>query len=82
MVSYLLEHGVDVNYAKKDGFTSLMIVSQKGHLEVVSYLVEHNARVNDASEVECTARFCLCVPGFVFTFTSAFALMCYWYCDC
>ena len=50
-VARLLSHpGVQVNAAKKDGTTPLLVACQHGHTSVVGILLEHGADAN------CTAR--------------------------
>jgi ankyrin repeat protein len=41
VVKYLVEKGANVNAAKPDGNTPLMIVSKMGHLEIVKFFVEN-----------------------------------------
>jgi uncharacterized protein len=39
----LLEHQVDVNLTDNDGWTALMVVSNKGYADIVKLLLENDA---------------------------------------
>ena len=41
-----VEHGADVNFRGRGGFTALLAAARNGHLDVVKYLVEHGANIN------------------------------------
>ena len=43
VVRVLVEHGADMNKARNDGATPLIVASRVGHLEVVRVLVEQGA---------------------------------------
>ena len=46
LVKSLLQQGVDVNAAFKDGFTPLMAASTSGHTDIVNYLVSAGAKTD------------------------------------
>jgi ankyrin repeat protein len=46
IVRLLLEHGVDVNARRKDGWTSLHLAAFEGTVEVAQVLLDHGANVN------------------------------------
>jgi len=50
-VKFLIEKGVDINKANKDGFTPLYIASQEGHLDLVKLLIEKGAEINKIGKV-------------------------------
>lgn len=50
MVDALIEKGVDLNAAGKDGDTALHVAASGGHLDVVEKLVRHGAGVNAVAE--------------------------------
>ena len=45
VVRVLLEQGADINKAKNNGATPLLIASQNGHVDVVRVLVEQGADI-------------------------------------
>jgi ankyrin repeat protein len=46
VVSFLQQHGADLNIKDKYGWTPLHVACEKEHLEVVSFLLLHGADVN------------------------------------
>ena len=50
-----IEEGVDVNIQNKDGYTALMIASERGYFEIVKLLIEKKAKLDIQNEYGCTA---------------------------
>ncbi len=46
VVKYLVEHGVDVDHADRDGCTALHYMAHDGTVEMVAYLLAQGARIN------------------------------------
>ena len=46
LVSWLVEHGADVNKATEDGYTPLIVASGLGNEDLVHYFVEHGSNIN------------------------------------
>ena len=49
IVTYLLENGCNINEKDNDEYTSLLLASQGGHLEIVKYLLENGSNINEKS---------------------------------
>jgi len=62
-VRALLEKGADVNAARKDGVTALMIAASAGDRATVRYLLEKGAKVNPKDEDRWTALFSAAFAG-------------------
>lgn len=45
-VKSAVEHGADVNYKGRGGFSALLAAARNGHFEVVKFLVEHGAHID------------------------------------
>ncbi len=46
IAKYLIEKGADVNHAREDGVTALILAAHQGHPEVVEYLMIQGADIN------------------------------------
>ena len=46
IVKLLCENGANINLQDKDGFSALMIATDKGYLEIVKFLLENGANIN------------------------------------
>jgi ankyrin repeat protein len=49
VVTALIDHGADVNFANSDGGTPLYVAAEEGHMDAVRGLIEHGANVNIAN---------------------------------
>jgi ankyrin repeat protein len=53
-ISLLLSEGSDINIQDRDGWTSLMYASVRGHERVVSLLIERGVDISQKNKVNIT----------------------------